>query len=73
MNETQFSFPIQPTKFLHMRRVDNGWLVWLHGSPTTRHHTYLYLYDNGRIDRVTEGPGGDLNILTVREGGQDNG
>jgi hypothetical protein len=61
------SFPIQPTKHLHVVQVDNGWLVWLYGSPHTKHHTYLYLYNNGRIERVTEGPGGDINILVVKE------
>ena len=58
-------FPIQPTKRLHMRRVDNGWLVWLHGSPHTKHHTYLHLFDSGRIERVTESADGDLHVLVV--------
>lgn len=62
------SFPIQPTKHLHVQRVDNGWLVWLHGSPSTAHHTYLHLFDSGRVERVTEGPGGDIRILVVTEG-----
>jgi hypothetical protein len=59
-------FPIQPTKHLHVRRVDDGWLVWLHGTPHTKHHTYLYLYDTGQIDRVTESADGDIAILRVQ-------
>jgi hypothetical protein len=62
------SFPIQPTKHLHVQRVDNGWLVWLHGTPYTRHHTYLYLYDTGRVERVTESTDGDINVLVVTNG-----
>lgn len=65
MTQTPFSFPIQTTKQLHVVRVDNGWLVWLLGSPHTPHHTYLHLFDSGRIERVTEGPHGEMHILTV--------
>lgn len=65
MTEPPRSFTIQPTRWLHIRRVDDGWLVWLHGSPHTAHHTYLYLRDNGTVQRVTEGPGGDLHVLEV--------
>lgn len=59
-------FPIQPTKQLAIRRVDDGWLVWLHGKPHLPHHTYLYLHDNGTAQRVTEGEGGDLYVLDVQ-------
>jgi hypothetical protein len=62
------SFTLQRTKALHLQRVANGWLVWLAGSPHTPHHTYLYLYDNGQIERVTEGPHGEIDILTIPEG-----
>lgn len=62
----EFSFPIQPTRVLRMRRVADGWLVWLLGRPDTAHHTYVYLHDTGAVQRVTEGPGGDLHVLDVK-------
>ena len=60
------SFPIQPTRQLHVRRVADGWVVWLLGSPHTPHHTYLYLRDDGRMERVTEG-GGEIHVLHIKE------
>lgn len=47
---------IQPTRLLTTKRVDNGWLVWIAGSPETAYHTYIHLYDTGDMERVTEGP-----------------
>lgn len=58
-------FPIQATKSLSVKRVDNGWLVWLAGSPETPHHTYIHLHDDGSMQRVTEGPG-EINIIDVK-------
>ena len=57
----------QPLRGLHYKRVDNGWLVWLNGSPHTVHNTYLYLYDTGKVQRVTEGPA-FVDIVTFNDG-----
>jgi hypothetical protein len=62
----EFTFPIQATRYLHVRRVDDGFLVWLLGTPHTKHHTYLYLHDNGTIQRVTESGDGDLFVLDIQ-------
>lgn len=48
--------PIQKTNVLYLRRSGNTWIVWMNGTPTTLYSTYLLLQDNGRIERVTEGP-----------------
>ena len=63
---SEFTLPIQPTRVLHMRRVADGWLVWLLGRPNTAHHTYVYLRDDSTVQRVTEGPGGDLHIIDIK-------
>jgi hypothetical protein len=62
-----FRLPVQPTRTLHVRRSGDAWLVWLAGSPETANHTYIVLYDTGRIQRVTEGPD-TLHVLDVQTG-----
>lgn len=57
--------PVQQTRTLHIRRSSDSWLVWLSGTPETPHYTYLVLYDDGRVQRVTEGPD-ELRILDVQ-------
>ena len=57
---------VQQTRSLSLLRVDDGWLLWINGSPETQHSTYLYLYDTGRIQRVTEDKAsGDIRVLDV--------
>lgn len=51
-----FNIPIQPTKRITIKRVDDGWLVWMNGNANTKHSTYLYLYDTGEMHRVIESP-----------------
>jgi hypothetical protein len=60
-----YRFTIQPTRVLSVRRVDDGWLVWIGGAPETVHHTYLYMHDDGAIERVTEGPD-VIDVLKVK-------
>lgn len=62
---TILRIPVQPTRVLHVRRSGDAWLLWVAGSPDTAHHTYIVLYDDGRVQRVTEGPD-NLHILDVR-------
>ena len=58
---------VQPSKAISLKRVDDGWLLWVAGSPESRHSTYLHLHDSGRVQRVTEDKlSGEVNILDVR-------
>lgn len=57
---------IQPTRLLTTKRVDNGWIVWISGSPETERCTYLYLYDNGNVERVTETPDG-VDVFRIEQ------
>lgn len=66
-DELIHSVPLQlHTKALAVKRVANGWLVWLNGTPATPMNTYLYLHDDGVMQRVTEGPG-RVDIQTWRD------
>lgn len=57
---------IQPTKLLTLKRVNNGWIVWIAGSPETASHAYLYLYDTGDIERIQEGPEA-INVTKLQQ------
>jgi hypothetical protein len=68
MSDFIHSIAIQPnTKKLLFKRIADGWIVWLAGNANTHLQTYLRLHDNGNIQRITEGPDGRFDVLTIRE------
>lgn len=46
----------------YFNRYSGSWIVWLH-TADFKYGTFLRLYDNGRIERVTcrEGEGDDIH------------
>lgn len=43
------------------------WIIWQHTTDFI-HGTYLVLYDNGRIERVTSRDGEGDDVHVIREG-----
>ncbi len=66
----EYHIKTQPIRNLHFMRVNDGWIVYLSGSRHTNHNTYLYLHDNAKVQRVTEGPA-FVDIVTFN-GEKDN-
>lgn len=52
---TYSSITIQPTRRLMLRRMDDGWIVWVNNSsPDTQTQAYVYLHDVGNAEFVQE-------------------
>ena len=64
---------IQPTRKLTLRRMTNGWIVWVNNSsPDTQTQAYVYLHDVGSAEFVQETTDGyDVINLEIHEVTQD--
>lgn len=59
------SFPVQKgMKNIDLTRIADGWIIWLYGRPGTD-RTYLYLHDNGTLERVLERTDGSMEVMTL--------
>ena len=56
---------MQPTPGLKVQRMNDGWIVYIMGSPVTKHSTYLYLRHDGTCERVTINDGYEVDIVRV--------
>jgi hypothetical protein len=50
-------------------RIDciGSWCLWVHPAPDFSHGTYLKLYDNGALERVTLYPDGSEDVMLLKE------
>lgn len=49
------NFPLQPgTRSLAVRRVDDGFIVFIAGKPGMATVNYIYLRNDGSVERVSE-------------------
>lgn len=60
-------FTIQRTSQLFVQQCAGGWIIWIAGTPATRYHSYIILYNNGRIEQHTIGAGDDIRIKVIQE------
>lgn len=42
------------------------WILWINADPRYEFGTYLKLFDNGRIERVTQRPDGSESIMYIK-------
>jgi hypothetical protein len=56
------------TKFLRLTRSRNndGWIIWINADPDFEYGTFLYLYNNGRIENWTTRPDQQETCFEVR-------
>lgn len=64
---------IQPgTKLIHMQYEPASkaepphWVLWVHHDAQLRHGTFLRLYPDGRMERVTLGADGMEDVTRIR-------
>ena len=60
-------FTIQRTTQLFIQQCEGGWIIWIAGTPATKHNSYLILYNNGRIEQHTQVADDDVRIKVIQE------
>jgi len=63
-----FPVGVQPgTKLVQLSYEGGGvWLLWIHHDRLMQHGTYLKLYSDGAIERITVSLDGTEDIVKVR-------
>jgi hypothetical protein len=61
-----YRFTIQRTNQLIIKQCEGGWIIWIAGTPITKHHSYLILYNDGRVEQHTIAPDGDGKIKVIQ-------
>ncbi len=44
------------------------WMLWINADQRYEYGTYIKLFDNGKIDRVTQRPDGSEDIMSIKHG-----
>jgi len=58
---------VQPgTKLLQLEYRDTHWKLWLHHDRLMQHGTFLLLYADGTIERITVGVDGSETVDRIR-------
>jgi len=60
-------FTIQRTNKLFVQQCEGGWIIWIAGTPATMYHSYIILYNDGRIEQHTIGTDGDVRIKVIQD------